>query len=807
MAADPPTHRAPLTTFVGRARELSRLKRLVKEYRLVTVMGPGGIGKTRLALQLVQGWDGPTVVVDARAAHDVADLVRTVARALPASLDGVASALAARGALLVLVDNFEHLVESASSQLHAWLLAAPELTLLVTSRRRLGIEGEVSLVVPAMATERREAAGDDLPDALALLLERARRHRPELALDAGVLAEIAERLEGVPLALELAAAQLRLMDPTQLLARLGDAAQLLDAGAARSVGSAVAGSWSTLDAVQRQALAACGTFRGGFVLDAGEYLLAGLDRPGLTLLGELLDRSLIYRTVGADGAPRLALFQSVAAYATQQLAGDAHSAAQLRHAEWAAAACARGLTHAAAALSAERDNLEQAMAWLSASSEGAVGPSDRARFAAQISLGLAAVFEHEGPASSAIEVLEAALSLVPRDAQPDALQLELRVALARAQLLFGDASAAAAVLEQAEQRAQAVGAEDSELRGRLLMVRAMVARLERRLDEAEAAYRQAADVFGDSGSPRHGRALSNLAGLVMERGRLDEARDLFDAALTALRAAGDARLEAVTTGNQGLLEQELNAFDAARASFHAALKLHEQLGNRRFVGITYGDLAGLHAEARELEAAAENYRLGIEAVRLAGDWRHEALLLAALSACEGRLGRAAAASEAANRSRELLRDVDDPPIVDAAGLYLGADAPVPPDDSDEVRLATRLMAQAAADKAFYGESLRVGDGAAELVLPDGTEVSLQTRPTLARVLEALVARRLAGGPNLSIGDLVRAAWPEQRAVTDAAKNRVHVALSTLRSLGLKGIIVREDGGYRLRADVPVVRLR
>ena len=393
----------PVTPLVGREREAAAVVDLVvrEGVRLVTLTGPGGVGKSRLAVEAAERL-GPGFADGARfvelAAVPTADLVAAAVAAglglttsagwLLADLQGY---LRARRLLLVL-DNFEH-VAGAAPLLAELLAAAPGLVVLVTSRVVLRLRGEHELPVPPLPVPPTEA-GPDAADlqgyaSVGLFVERAHAAAAGFELagaNAEAVAEICRRLDGLPLAIELAAARVRLLPPQALLSRLGQRFSVLTGGARdlperqRTLRNTLDWSFGLLSAGEQAMLARLGVFAGSFGLPAAEAVCGeGGDAapdPGpagqvMDTLGALVDNSLV-RPETRGGEPRFALLETVREYALERLADGGWAEAHDRHAAYflalaePAAAELQGQGQLAwlDRLESEHDNLRAAMSWL-----------------------------------------------------------------------------------------------------------------------------------------------------------------------------------------------------------------------------------------------------------------------------------------------------------------------------------------------------------------------------------------------------------------------------------------------------------
>ena len=340
---------AELSTFVGRAADLERGVRLLGASRLVTFTGAGGCGKTRLARQVaarvVERFPGGVWWVELASLADGALVTDRVAHTLglqTGETDAVADYFAGSAALLLL-DNCEHLVEGVAEFVTAVLRGAGLLRVLATSRHLLGVEGETTWRVPSLAVPPQAAdpATVDRFDAVQLFLERARQARSEVTLTPAV-AQICRRLDGIPLALELAAARVGGVAIDRLVDELDDRFRLLTGGSRaglarhRTLLASVEWSYELLDPDERVLLRRLGVFAGDWTVEAARQVagFAPLDRAGvLDLLGRLVDKSLAQ----LDDAGRYRLLETIREYAMTRAAeaGETSTLAG-HHLAWAA---------------------------------------------------------------------------------------------------------------------------------------------------------------------------------------------------------------------------------------------------------------------------------------------------------------------------------------------------------------------------------------------------------------------------------------------------------------------------------------
>ncbi|WP_084433468.1 BTAD domain-containing putative transcriptional regulator [Kibdelosporangium aridum] len=337
--------RAELTSYVGKDADVAAVRELVTEHRLTTLIGPGGTGKTRLATETVRtllgdlpdgawmvelaaiGADGDVAQATLAALGQREGLLGGAPDAEPT--DRVVAAIRDRQVLLIL-DNCEHVIESAAAFAHRVLGECQRLRILATSREPLGITGEALWqVVPlALPAEREAPAQIESSPAVQLLRDRASAVRKDLVMDASTLstmARVCRALDGMPLAIELAAARLRTMSLDQLANRLDDVFRLLTGGSRtalprhRTLRAVIDWSWEPLTEAERMVLRRLSVFSGGASLEAAEWVCAGDEGEVLDLLTALTEKSLLVVTEG-DIAPRYRMLGTIKEYAAQKLA-------------------------------------------------------------------------------------------------------------------------------------------------------------------------------------------------------------------------------------------------------------------------------------------------------------------------------------------------------------------------------------------------------------------------------------------------------------------------------------------------------
>lgn len=403
-ASPTPKHTLPIpaTPFVGRLREIAEVKRLLQTTRLLTLTGVGGTGKTRLALHVgthvSDHFADGVCFVDLAPVHDPALVEKTIADALDVfenpreSLrDSLKRALGGRE-MLLLIDNFEHVI--ATALLVSDLLASsPGLKIIVTSRETLRLSGEQEYHVPPLSLPDAEAASLQevaASEAGTLFVQRVQMMQPQFALtieNASVIVQICKRLDGLPLAIELAAARCKLLPPHILLERLDSRLTLLTGGfrdvpaRQRTLRDTIGWSYTLLESDEKTLFARLAVFRGGGSLDALEAVCGQDLSDVLDSLASLVDKSLVQQTE-QSGEPRFVMLETIHEYAWERLEAAGEVAMmRRRHAEYFVALAERAEPELRMAphirwfkyFEREHDNLRQVLAWSLAQGEVGLG--------------------------------------------------------------------------------------------------------------------------------------------------------------------------------------------------------------------------------------------------------------------------------------------------------------------------------------------------------------------------------------------------------------------------------------------------
>lgn len=770
----------PLTELIGREAVLEHTHARLDASRWLTVLGPAGVGKSRFLLALAAGIrpkDAPGGVwrCSLSGAHDESEVCARIAAALPSSnaqslpQDGDALAALLVDPIVLILDDAEHAVSVLSAWLPRWLSRAPTLRCLVGTRERLGGSGEhVVRLEPLHA--------DDAAELFEQRAETARGAplRPE---ERELVGALIERLDRLPLALELAAAQLAALSARDLLDSLDRHALRLaspDRAASRhaSLEAALDLSWDLLEPNQRAALAALSLFESELDLEGVEAVVD--DAP--TILAALADRSWLQVDAHAEGH-RYRLLGVLRAYIREHSEPDRQP-------------------YVAFVLRRARELLPRwgdrtstiALCRLAADVHAAMSASPT--HALELALILARVATARGPVPETLAHLDALL-----ETHPPSVDLLLARGRLRARNAQPDAS------RDDYERALELADANDDVEGAARAASSLADHLRHHGDatRAEQLYRRALAALDDPRS--RARLTASLAGLVAERGDLDEAETLYAQAVASARAAADAVAEAAALQNFGLLLQERGELDRAESMSRDALKLHTALGHRRFEAIAHLDLAGLALErARPLDAKREA-EAAIELARRAGDRREHAIahLLRAVSLAMLDEDATHAFAEATT----LVTQLDEPGLLSALAFHRAhllelesaREVLAQPAEGDDARLARRVLSAALQRTERSSREASVALDGTWLRLPSGETVDLSSRAVLCAIV-ARLADGLRRGDPVSADALIAAGWGD-RATTKSAKNRLHVALATLRKLGLAEHLERSADGYRL----------
>ena len=566
------------TPLIGREREVASLGQLLRliDVRLVTLTGPGGTGKTRLALQEAAElsdleWRG-IYFVDLAPVSDSAQVIPTIASTLGLREERGRSPLEClkeeidQNRVLLLLDNFEQVLDAAV-QVSDLLVACPQLKILVTSRAVLRVRAEREFAVPTL-TLPDSAQMPDLEalmqyEAIVLFLQRTQAVAPEFRLtdmNAPVVVEIVRRLDGLPLAIELAAARMKLLSPEALLARLNQPLQVLTSGARdvaarqHTLRNTIAWSYNLLDAQEQELFRRLSDFVGGCTLEAIEVVNGVLgNATGLILdiVASLVDKSLLRRREQGKGEePRLAMLETIREYGLELLGASGEmKAVRKAHAVYFMELSERaGLERASDSpewldrLEQEHDNLRAAMHWSLEDMEGCK------EIALRLGGALRTFWYSRGYLSEGLDFLERAL--VGSDEVEEPMRAAALYAAARLYEVRGD------------------------------------------YDRAEPFLVQSLALYRELGNPaRIAYALHLQADIAWRRGILDMARSLAEESLAVFRELGDRGAIASLLLHLGALAADQGEYARARDLLEESLAINRELGDKGSIADSLFNLA------------------------------------------------------------------------------------------------------------------------------------------------------------------------------------------------------------------------
>jgi predicted ATPase/DNA-binding winged helix-turn-helix (wHTH) protein len=657
-----------LTSFVGREQEIAQLEELVTANRLVTLTGAGGAGKTRLAIEvanrLIDAFADGVWLVELAALSDPQLLPQVVAQALevkeqPARpvVETLSDYLGSKKLLLVL-DNAEHLLEGCVQFVDLILRRSPDVAILVTSREHLGMAGELTYRVPSLTVP---VPGDNLAsdailayEGVRLFVDRARLLRPAFSVtveNAASLASICYRLDGIPLAIELAAPRLRSMSVEELSLRLDQRFALLTDGSRtalprhRTLRSTIDWSYDLLTDVEQAMLRRVSVFAGGWTLAAAEHVCTG-DRieksDTLGLLTSLTDKNLVL-TEEHERATRYRMLETIRQYALDRLRETGEDAQwRSRHFAWVLALAEESYQWLIGPqqgfwidrMARELDNVRAALQW---------AIDEKLADAFRIAPNLARWWVQRASLSEARQWFETLLDAIPRDRAP-------------------------------RDRARALGAV-----GNMATDQGDYEEAERLFRESDALFRALGDVRGSANMQ------TNLGVALLERSQYAAAEPLLMECVKVARSLGDDHLLAVNLGNLAVIVFELGDADRATSLFEEAQMLVRNLGDSFLLSQTLNDQGRTECRNGKLQSAEASF---LESLAIARELADPVATIWALE----RFAELAAAKHSHERATTILGA--------AARLREEIGLRIPPHEEREHKRVAAAARAALGDDAF-----------------------------------------------------------------------------------------------------------
>ena len=648
----------PRTAFIGRETEAAELRQLLDrdDVRLVTLTGPGGMGKTRLALQvageLTHRFPAGVCFVSLSVVGAPGLIASAIAQAVGVRESGNQSAQenlkdylsGLDQPMLLLLDNFEHLV-SAAPIISDLLSAGPKLKIMVTSQSPLHVYGEHEFPVPPLALP---ASKSLLPldvlsrlPAIALFVERARAVKHDFALtneNASAVAAVCARLDGLPLAIELAAARIKLLSPSAMLARLESCLNLLTGGARdlptrqQTLRGTVDWSYGLLNSAEQTLFRRLSVFLGGCTLEAAEAVCDTAGDLGLDVLdgmASMMDKSLAQQVEGAAGETRFVMLSTIREYALERLAASDDVAATRRsHAAYYLVLAEEGALEAAAhpewldRFEVEHDNFRAALEYLIKTGD--------ADWGLRLGSALFQFWETREYLTEGRDRIARLLALKGAAARP---KLRSRLLFCAAVLAGeqGDYNAAHQLFEESLETC----VELNDNRGVAVALNALAvnARDRGELPTASLLFERCVAIWRDEGDPADvARALSNLANVTKLQGEPARATALYNECLVMFRQVGDVAGIAWTLNYQGDVARESNDLTAARSFYEQSLAAFSLSRDGWGIASALSDLAGLSWDQGDSDEARRLYGESIQMFQNLGHKRGIARVLECLAA-------------------------------------------------------------------------------------------------------------------------------------------------------------------------------
>ena len=725
------------TGFVGRQKEVAAAKELLlrQGVRLVTVTGPGGIGKTRLATQVARGlvehFPGGIHFVPLSALSDPDLVASVIAQALGIREAGGQSPLeilkrnlqdSLRAPVLLLLDNFEHLVQAVPTVAEI-LAAGPNLKILVTSRAALHLYGEHEFPLPPLTLpdSRSMPSVEVLSQcpAVALFVQRATAARPDFELNrenASAVAEICARLDGLPLAIELAAARVKVLSPSSMLTRLASRLQLLTGGSRdlpqrqQTLRAAIDWGYDLLSAAEQKLFRRLSVFVGGCNLESVEAVCdtkGNLDLDLLDGMASMVDKSLVQQVERGKGESRFVMLETLREYALEKLEVSGEAALTKRaHAAYYLVLAEENATESSEAegagwlelLGLEHDNFRAGLEWLT--------ETGNAEWGLRLGTALFRFWEVREYLAEGRDRLDRLLKLTEAGATT---KLRMRALFAAGVLAGeqGDYASAAALINESQDIAQALG--DKTGVAVSLNALAVFARDRGDLEVAHILFEASLGLWRELGDQKAiARALSNLANVVKLQGEYGRARELYVECLSIFRRLGDRTGVAWSLNYQGDVAHDQGDSAAARKLYEQGLAMFREVDDRWGIAGTLADLGNLAREKSDYSTARSMYRGSIRVFQELDHRRGIARLLEYFACL-------AAAQLEAERSLRLAGA--------AAALRKNIGAPLTPAEQAKLETSLHAARQALTNKVgatawLEGWALPVESAIEEVLMPE-----------------------------------------------------------------------------------------
>ncbi len=673
------SHNLPIqvTSFVGRQAELKEIEGLLGSSRVVTLLGTGGTGKTRIALQaaanLLPEFPAGIRLVELAGLTDPELIVEQTATALEI---GQQRGKTIRETLfdqlgdqkmLILMDNCEHLIDAAAAFIQDLATHTQAVTVLTTSREPLRIEGEAVFSVPPLPVPAAGAASKALEEipSVQLFVERARAVNPNFKLTdemTGAVVKLCRRLDGLPLALELAAARTRALSPRRIADGLDNLFRILTGSSRtalphhRTLEAAVDWSYNMLEPSEQLLLQRLSVFAGGFTEAAAEEICADDELDSLDVLDgiiALVDKSLVATSTDDQGEVRYRLLEIIREYARGKLAeGGGTEQLRRRHLDWFGTLAERAVEGSVGPdqarlfreLNAEQDNFRAAMEWAFAENDSEAG----CRLAAALSRVWTVVTKHlpEG---------HIWLQRAVEHEVDDDLRADLLVRLGAVRFLLGDFAGAATVLDEALPLAE--HSSDKVGLAKVLHMAGSVARNNADYDTANEHYQRAIDLYrAADDEARLTEGLGALGDLHCMQDHLDPAWQYYSEALALARKVGHRRAETSILDGMSMVAAKKGLLEEAAQMNEQGMTIAEDLGDSLHKALHSHDRAVICRLRGETDAAEKLFAESLSIMKELRAWQSVACLegLGSVALDRGDRDRAATLFAAAERQRTTV---------------------------------------------------------------------------------------------------------------------------------------------------------